>query len=166
MNQTKQNTKPAKPVQFTPTQAREHGAQLATADGKSAAMWNAAIAGCESVALRKELRGGFVTNGLALKVYATKKAANNRFDYLCRLYAPMWTSRKAKSNAKKRTTRAPGAGRKEKTSAAVEKMSEKRLAANVVRALAYIADAQAKHSADGDMLEVLGKIASILSKAK
>lgn len=111
------------------------------------------------------LRAGFVVGYApdAPKGSKAEKAAQNRFDYLARMHAPAGTSRKAKSTAKKR---AAGGGRKTKTAAAVEKMSEKRLAANVVAALAYIADAQAKHSADGDMMEVLGRIAAILSKAK
>ena len=41
-------------------------------------------------------------------------------------------------------------------------MSEKDVAARMVKALSYISKAQARHAGDTEMLEVLGEIAAIL----
>lgn len=139
------------------------GFDLGAEHAESSAAWTQALRQCADKTARASLRAGFVA-GYA-PFCANVKAAQNRFDYLARMFAPAHTSRKARSNARKAKAKAKQ-GRPAKESAAVEKMSEKRVVANVVAALAYIADAQQTHAADGDMLEVLGAIAKILTRNK
>ena len=141
------------------------GFDLGAEHAESSTAWTQALRQCADKTARASLRAGFVA-GYA-PFCANVKAAQNRFDYLARMFAPAHTSRKAKSNEAKAKAKAKTkAGRPTKESAAVEKLSEKRVVANVVAALAYIADAQQTHAADGDMLEVLGAIAKILTRSK
>ncbi len=129
------------------------GFELGAEHAESQTAWAQALKTCKSPTDRKSLRAGFIAGYVPF--CGNVKRAQNRFDYLARMFSPH-TSRKAKANGAKR-------GRKEKAEKAVAVMSEKTLQRNVVACLAYVANMQAKHAADGDMLEVLGKVASILA---
>lgn len=157
--------KPAKPTiarEATPaeTSAYATGFELGSEHAESQAAWKQALASCKSTEMRSALRAGFVA-GYA-PFCATAKAAQNRFDYLARMFAPAATSRKAKSNAKKAKAKAKG-GRPEKTKATKAVMSEKTMARNITAALGYIAKMQEKFLGDDDVMPVLGKIAGLLS---
>lgn len=148
------------------TKAQEALAAMGDELGHSSAdndlAWKAALKAVKSPADRIVLRTAFVASYMGA-VNCGQKSAENRFDYLARIHAKADTSRKAKANAKKRKA---GGGRKEKQGATKTVLSEKQLAARVVKALAYIGDMQQKHAADGDMLEMLGTLAKILGGDK
>lgn len=158
-------SKPAKTTiarEATPaeTAAYATGFELGSEHAESQAAWKQALASCKSTEMRSALRAGFVA-GYA-PFCANTKAAQNRFDYLARMFAPAHTSRKAKSTAKK-AKKAKKGGRPEKAKAAKTVMSEKTMARNITAALGYIAKMQEKFLGDDDVMPVLGKIASILS---
>jgi len=132
----------------------ETGEELGYATVESEISWRDALRACKAPSDRKVLRAGFVSAFMAA-ARATLKAANNKFDYMARQYAPASTSRKAKATAETR-------GRKAKAEAVVSKLSEKDVGARLVAALAYIAKAQENHAGDGEMLETLGELAAIL----
>jgi len=132
----------------------ERGEELGYAAVEIDVAWRDALRACKLPSDRKVLRAGFVSAFMAA-ARATLKAANNKFDYMARQYAPASTSRKAKATAETR-------GRKAKAEAVVSKLSEKDVASRLTAALAYIAKAQQDHAGDGEMLETLGELAAIL----
>jgi len=155
-------SKPAKPTIAREATASESAAyslgfELGAEHAESQTAWAQALRTCKAPTDRKALRAGFVA-GYA-PFCGSVKSAQNRFDYLARMFSPH-TSRKAKSNAKK--AKAKG-GRPEKTKATKAVMSEKTMARNITAALGYIAKMQEKFLGDDDVMPVLGKIASILS---
>lgn len=151
----------AEPMTDAQTALFETGEELGHAAADNAIAWADALRLCKAPSDRKVLRAGFVSSYMAA-ARVVRKVADSRFDYLARIHAPASSSRKAKANARKSETR----GRKEKMVAAVEKLSEKAVAARLVAALAYVTDAQRKHMGDSEMLEVLGDLVRILNGEK
>lgn len=131
------------------------GEELGSLAAESSHAWADALKACKAHADRMFLRAGFVSVYAPLR-NVSQDSAIKKFNRLAAVYAPD-TSRKAKSNKAKKS------GRKEKTDTGkAEKLSEKDVAARMVKALAYISKAQARHAGDTEMLEVLGEIAAIL----
>lgn len=153
------NAKTMHAVEATPRQNAlfAQGEELGAQAADNAFAWEAAIKSIKTPLDRASLKAGFVSAYMPLRG-CTEKSAKAQFDRLAKLHAPH-TSRQAKANAK----RAKGGGRKEKTATGkASKLSEKDVAARMVKALAYISKAQSKHAGDSEMLEVLGEIAAIL----
>jgi hypothetical protein len=136
----------------------ERGEELGYASIESEIAWADALRLIKTPADRAILRAGFVSAYVSVR-RVPEKSAKNRFDYLARQYAKPETSKRAKHTAETR-------GRKAKVEAKVEKLSEKDVAARLVRVLAYVAAAQGKHAGDAEMLEVLGDIARLANGAK
>lgn len=140
----------------TQTALFSRGEELGSLAAESSIAWQDALKACKTHGDRMFLRAGFVSVYAPLR-NVSQDAAILKFNRMAAVHAP-GTSRKAKSNAKKAKS-----GRKEKTGTGkAEKLSEKDVAARLVKALGYISKAQTRHAGDTEMLEVLGEIAAIL----
>jgi hypothetical protein len=169
-NATKQNanvtivpftrSKTVRATEATPKQDALYlmGEDLGHAAADSHVAWVDALKCVKTPADRSMLRAGF-RSAYCAALGKSEAQADQRFSYLARLHAAPETSRKHASTKAKKGK----GGRPEKTeSGKGEKLSEKDVAARLVKALAYVSKAQAKHAGDGEMLEVLGEIAAIL----
>lgn len=102
-------------------------------------------------------KGALRTALVAAGLFADVKAAGRLIDNS--LIALGLTGQGTRKGGKRK-----GAGRKERTETGEAKHGD--AARACVAALAYIADAQAKHAGDEEMIEVLGDLARILGGAK
>lgn len=146
-----------KPFQIgdvTVTSAVEAGEALAYATVDFDSLAAVALKACASKADRKALRASFVV-AYAKARNVSEKAANNRFDYMARIYSPT-TSRKARANSKRK----PGAGRKPKQGGEAKQVDTAK--ANAA-AVAFCRKAMRANEGDSDMLEMLGAIVAILA---